>query len=114
MYYYLITSGDYSDYGVDALVASEEPIDWPAKARAILEWANANLNDRDRAVDYWFLDTSEKRAIFAAVGLRLIEYTEYSIELRFNMPETEAEPNWRMHLDGKEIDGDRSVDIAQQ
>ncbi len=106
MYYYLITSGDYSAYGVDALVASEEPIDWTAKARAILEWANANAKDIEGVRDYWFLESSEKQAIFAAVGLRLIEYTEHSIELHFNMPETENEPTWLMHLDGKAIDAD--------
>lgn len=83
MFYYLISNGgQYSDYGINAVVASETEIDeaeWDRLLKKMESWLNANVTGEHNR---WFLTDEETSAMYASAGLRLLPYVEYSCDPR--------------------------------
>jgi hypothetical protein len=79
MYYYVITTGQYSNYGLEGIVASETPIDIKAKLDELTAWLNDNLSSEERRSAY--LEDEEKDAAFQAIGLVLVDYEETNYDL---------------------------------
>ncbi len=93
MYYYVITTGQYSNYGLEGIVASETPIDIKAKLDELTAWLNDNLSSEERRSAY--LEDEEKDAAFQAIGLVLVDYEETNYDLVYGWGET---PDWRLSL----------------
>lgn len=92
MYYYVLTSGQYSHYGIEGIIASETPIDIAAKLHEMAAWLNANIGEGDRSS---ILSNEERDAAFQAVGLTPIDYTETNYDFVYGWGE---KPDWRLIL----------------
>jgi len=93
MYHYVLTSGQYSHYGIEGIFASETPIDIRAKLREMEAWLNANVAEGDRSAS---LSDEERDAAFQAVGLTPVDYEETNYDLVYGWGE---KPDWQLILE---------------
>lgn len=78
--YLLNNGGEYSDYGVTAIVQSDHPVNWPEVKAAIL--GQINDGPSPDATDWFWGENKSLKLLGEMPGIRVLAYEELSFSVR--------------------------------
>lgn len=87
--YLLNNGGEYSDYGVTAIVQSDHPVNWPEVKAAIL--GQINDGPRPDPTDWFWAESKALELLDEMPGIRVLAYEELSFSVRGVWPDVDED-----------------------